>query len=119
MKHGASHPLELVERAASLGQPALGLTDRDGVYGAVKFVLACQKVGISPILGVDLAFSGSLTSSGIPAQRGVARTPALPHRIQRVQAASSRHRKDHRPRDSERRRSFEHRHGGAHRREVS
>ena len=76
MKHGASHPLELVERAASLGQPALGLTDRDGVYGAVKFVLACQKVGISPILGVDLAFSGLLTSSGIPTQRGVARTPA-------------------------------------------
>ena len=34
---------------------ALALTDRDGVYGAVRFVKACQAADIRPILGVDLA----------------------------------------------------------------
>jgi error-prone DNA polymerase len=33
---GASHPEELVERALALGLPTLALTDRDGVYGAVR-----------------------------------------------------------------------------------
>ena len=33
----------------------LALTDRDGVYGAVKFVQACMSAGIRPVLGVDLA----------------------------------------------------------------
>ncbi len=34
---------------------ALALTDRDGVYGAVRFAKACQREGIRPVLGVDLA----------------------------------------------------------------
>ena len=34
---GASFPEELSERAESLGLHALALTDRDGVYGAVRF----------------------------------------------------------------------------------
>ncbi len=55
LRHGASTPQALVERAAELGQPALALTDRDGLYGAVRFVRACQRSGVAPILGVDLA----------------------------------------------------------------
>src|ERR1700712_1224354 len=55
LRHGASTPQALVERAAELGQPALALTDRDGLYGAVRFVRACQREGIAPLLGVDLA----------------------------------------------------------------
>jgi DNA polymerase III alpha subunit len=55
LRHGASSPAELVARAAELGQDALALTDRDGLYGAVRFVLACRDAGIAPILGVDLA----------------------------------------------------------------
>ena len=46
---------DLVARAVELGQPALGLTDRDGLYGAVRFVRACTEAGIEPVLGVDLA----------------------------------------------------------------
>ena len=34
---------------------ALALTDRDGVYGAVRFAKACQDDGVRPVLGVDLA----------------------------------------------------------------
>jgi len=55
MRYGASSPQKLVERAAEHGQQTLALTDRDGVYGAVKFVQACRAAGVRPILGVDLA----------------------------------------------------------------
>jgi len=55
LRYGASTPATLVERAAALGQPALALTDRDGLYGAVRFVQACDEAGIAPVLGVDLA----------------------------------------------------------------
>src|SRR4051794_864785 len=55
LRHGASAPRVLAERAAEHGMTALALTDRDGVYGAVRFAKACQEVGIRPVLGVDLA----------------------------------------------------------------
>ncbi|MGN6686554.1 MAG: PHP domain-containing protein, partial [Actinomycetales bacterium] len=66
LRHGASHPRALVERAADHGMEALALTDRDGLYGAVRFALACGSVGLRPILGVDLAVAPlelELTSS--------------------------------------------------------
>ena len=50
MRFGAATPADLVSRAAAWGQPALALTDRDGLYGAVKFVQACQAAGVAPIL---------------------------------------------------------------------
>ncbi len=55
LRHGASHPRDLVARAADHGMDALALTDRDGTYGAVKFAKACGAHGIRPIFGVDLA----------------------------------------------------------------
>ncbi|MGA1595802.1 MAG: DNA polymerase III subunit alpha [Candidatus Nanopelagicales bacterium] len=55
MRHGASMPADLVARAVEHGQSTLALTDRDGVYGAVRFVQACDAAGITPILGADLA----------------------------------------------------------------
>ena len=55
LRHGASMPAQLVARAVEHGQSSLALTDRDGVYGAVRFVQACVSSGITPVLGVDLA----------------------------------------------------------------
>ena len=55
LRHGASHPSALVERAADHGMDMLALTDRDGMYGAVKFAQACTRAGIRPVFGVDLA----------------------------------------------------------------
>ena len=52
--YGVSWPQELVQVAAVDGN-ALAITDRDGLYGAVKHVKACQRAGIDPIIGVDLA----------------------------------------------------------------
>ena len=55
LRHGATMPADLVARAAEHGQSLLALTDRDSVYGAVRFVQACATAGIAPVLGVDLA----------------------------------------------------------------
>jgi error-prone DNA polymerase len=57
LQHGASHPHVLVDRAAEQEMDTLALTDRDGVYGAVKFAKACLRAGIRPVLGVDLAYA--------------------------------------------------------------
>ncbi len=55
MRYGVSTPADLVEAAAGFGMPGLALTDRDGLYGAVKFTTACRRAGIVPVLGVNLA----------------------------------------------------------------
>ncbi|MHB2022253.1 MAG: DNA polymerase III subunit alpha [Mycobacteriales bacterium] len=55
MRYGAASPEQLVARAVDHGMTALALTDRDGLYGAVRFVAACAAAGIRPVLGVDLA----------------------------------------------------------------
>lgn len=58
LRYGTAFPAALVRRAADHGMDVLALTDRDGLYGAIKHADACRKAGIRPILGVDLALSG-------------------------------------------------------------
>ena len=53
---GGSHPEELVERAAELNLAAIALTDRDGLYGTVRFASCARKRGISAIIGGELTF---------------------------------------------------------------
>ncbi|MBA2794714.1 MAG: PHP domain-containing protein, partial [Thermoleophilaceae bacterium] len=50
---GACKIESLVERAASYGQPALGLTDHGVMNGAVEHYKACKAHGIKPILGFE------------------------------------------------------------------
>ena len=45
LKEGAFTPEQLARRAAELGMPAVALTDRDGLYGAARFVNACEQRG--------------------------------------------------------------------------
>src|SRR4051794_3705148 len=63
MRYGANHPADLVARAAEHGMTALALTDRDGLYGAVKFALACRAAGVRPIFGGDLAMAPAVDSA--------------------------------------------------------
>ncbi len=87
LRYGASHPSALVARAAEHGMDTLALTDRDGLYGAVKFVKACRSAGIRPVFGVDLAVRPAahpaLRADGrpgrkTPARGGVSVDPRLP-----------------------------------------
>jgi error-prone DNA polymerase len=55
---GGSHPFELAMRAAQLEMPALAITDTGGVYGAVKHLQACRKLGVKPIIGSALEVDG-------------------------------------------------------------
>src|SRR5438034_5499576 len=63
---GASHPEELIGRAAQLGMPALAVTDHAGLYAAVRLSKAAAQTqtdagaeaGLSPvtaIVGLELA----------------------------------------------------------------
>jgi error-prone DNA polymerase len=51
---GGSFPEKLAETAAELEMPALALLDRNGVYGAQRFSVACREHGIRPIIGCEL-----------------------------------------------------------------
>ncbi len=51
---GASHPEELVDRAARQGHGALALTDHDNLCGALVFAQAAVAAGIRPITGCEL-----------------------------------------------------------------
>jgi error-prone DNA polymerase len=51
---GAAHPEALVARAVELGLSAIALTDRDGLYGAVRFAGAARRAGIEAIVGSEL-----------------------------------------------------------------
>ncbi|MER8237017.1 DNA polymerase III subunit alpha [Streptomyces sp. NPDC094049] len=69
-RYGASHPRDLVARAAERGIGALALTDRDTVSGMTRFVKAAGAAGVRPVLGVDLG-----VAAREPAAAGRRRTP--------------------------------------------
>lgn len=54
----ASTPETLVERAATLGYPAVALLDRDGVSGAPRFHKAALAAGLRPLIGAELTLTG-------------------------------------------------------------
>src|ERR1700719_3256783 len=55
---GAASPRAMVETAARLGISALGLCDRNGLYGAVELIQAAKAAGIHPIIGTELELAG-------------------------------------------------------------
>lgn len=55
---------ELVDKAKNDGQPALAITDIDGLFGAIRFYQAARAAGIKPIVGVDIQVS--LTAEAAP-----------------------------------------------------
>ncbi|MER7810300.1 DNA polymerase III subunit alpha [Streptomyces sp900116325] len=67
-RYGASHPHDLVARAAERGIGTLALTDRDTVTGIVRFAKAATAAGVRPVFGVDVAVAPH--SPGGPLQRG-------------------------------------------------
>ncbi len=56
---GASHPEDLVRRAADLGYRALAVTDHNGFYGAARFRRAAAEVGLPTVYGVEVGMPRS------------------------------------------------------------
>lgn len=50
---GACRLKALAKKAASLGMPAVALTDFGNMFGAIEFYFACQSAGVKPILGLE------------------------------------------------------------------
>src|SRR5260221_8952969 len=62
MREGAIRIGELAGRARALGMPAIALTDRDSLAGAVRFTQACAAFGVKPIYGARITLDGSLVT---------------------------------------------------------
>lgn len=48
-------PAALVQAAAERYYPAIALTDYNGIYGAIEFVTATERLGLKPIIGAEVA----------------------------------------------------------------
>src|ERR671915_909682 len=66
---GACKIEALAERAASFGQPALGLTDHGVMNGAVDHYKACRKHGIKPIVGLEAYLVDDVRSEAVRYER--------------------------------------------------
>jgi len=76
---GASPPSALVRRAAELGYDVLGLTDRDGLYGAVRAYEEAKKHGIRLVLGCELTLDPEPGELFAPTSPGAPRPTLLVH----------------------------------------
>ncbi|MEY3198025.1 MAG: hypothetical protein RL023_983, partial [Candidatus Parcubacteria bacterium] len=47
-------PKAYISKAKELGMEALAITDYNGLYGAIEHYKYCKKIGIKPIIGVEL-----------------------------------------------------------------
>src|SRR5688500_9715041 len=57
LRDGVMRPRELVVTAAQRGMDAIGVADRDGLYGIVRMAQACEVVGIRLVIGADLTLA--------------------------------------------------------------
>ena len=66
---GASHPDELVERAAELGYTALAVTDRQSLAGVVRAHAAAKAAGLKLLVGAEITPEGGLPLVLLPTDR--------------------------------------------------
>ncbi len=69
MLDGAARLEELVAKAATDGQPALGITDHGNMYGVLEFFKECREQGVKPVIGTE-AYMAFETRLERPARRG-------------------------------------------------
>jgi error-prone DNA polymerase len=66
---GASHPEELVARAAELGLAAVAITDRNSLAGVVRAHIAAKAAGVRLLVGARLDFTGGPSALCLPTDR--------------------------------------------------
>lgn len=54
MQYGTNTPETLVAASAAMGSSVCALTDRDGLYGAIRHIRACIAHGVMPAVGAEL-----------------------------------------------------------------
>ncbi|MCP3975501.1 MAG: DNA polymerase III subunit alpha [bacterium] len=74
---GASHPFELVARAAELGYEALGVVDHDGFRGAAKVHQAARRVGMPVVYGTEIGMPLGFAEAARETKRPVPTTPPV------------------------------------------
>src|SRR5437870_5210923 len=75
---GASFPEQLAQVAAELEMPAVGLLDRNGVYGAQRFSVAAREQQVRPIIGAELTMEdGSVLPVLVASRLGYANLCSL------------------------------------------
>ena len=52
---GASMPEAMAQQAANLNMPALGILDRDGLYGAPRLYMSAKKLGLRSHIGAEIS----------------------------------------------------------------
>jgi error-prone DNA polymerase len=65
----ASHPEELVRRAAELGYRAIAITDRNSVAGVVRAHMAAKDTGIKLLVGAEIVLDDAATVVLLPTDR--------------------------------------------------
>ncbi|SHG01942.1 DNA polymerase III, alpha subunit [Desulfacinum infernum DSM 9756] len=55
---GVSSPEDLCRRAAERGHAVVACTDRNGLYGLVRFLQAARRFGVQPVVGAHLVRAG-------------------------------------------------------------
>lgn len=58
-------PEGMAQQAANLGMPALGILDRDGLYGAPRLYMTAQKLGLRSHMGAEIS-TGKFGSQVLP-----------------------------------------------------
>jgi DNA polymerase-3 subunit alpha len=58
MLDGAARVPDVIARAVSDGQPAMGITDHGNMYGVLDFYKAAREAGIKPIIGTEAYMAG-------------------------------------------------------------
>ncbi|TFZ08738.1 DNA polymerase III subunit alpha [Ramlibacter humi] len=56
---------DVVEAAAKDGQPALGITDFNNLFGGIKFYKAARGAGVKPLVGAELLVQGFATDAAM------------------------------------------------------
>jgi DNA polymerase III subunit alpha len=69
-------PEEIIAAAADQKMPAVALTDTNGLYAAVPFCQAAQKVGVKPIVGVVLDVEFHISSAAFRNSKNETRNSA-------------------------------------------
>lgn len=76
LMYGVHAPFVLCKRAKALGYTAIGLTDRNNLYGLPQFLKACAHFGLKPLIGaliIDDFHSVLIYADGIQGYRNLCR----------------------------------------------